>query len=105
MVTKESAIKAKLKEEEIKNKKEFYCPQVSKNDLKDIKILKDIEYKLNNPRVLRMLIWQTYYQKPINQVCINVLGSATIEKCGIYKITNQLNDCSYIGQAVDICTR
>ena len=105
MVTKESAIKAKLKEEEIKNKKEFYCPQVSKNDLKDIKILKDIEYKLNNPRVLRMLIWQTYYQKPINQVCINVLGSATVEKCGIYKITNQLNDCSYIGQAVDICTR
>ena len=81
--TRAAAIKAQLKEEEIKNKQTFYCPQVPENELKDAKILRDIEYKLNNPRVLRMLIWQTYYQKPMNQVCANVLGAATAEKCGI----------------------
>jgi hypothetical protein len=54
--TREAAIRAQLREEEIKNQQSFYCPQISENDLKDVKILKDIEYKLNNPRILRMLI-------------------------------------------------
>ena len=52
-----------------------------------------------------MLIWSTFYQKPMNQVCANVLGAAAAEKCGIYKITNQKTDLVYIGQAVDIATR
>ena len=103
--TRAAAMEAQLKEEEIKNKQAFYCPQVPEDELKDARTLRDIEYKLNNPRVLRMLIWQTYYQKPINQVCANVLGAATAAKCGIYKITNQKNDLVYIGQAVDISTR
>lgn len=54
--TRAAALEAKRKEQEIKDKKSFYCPQVAENDLKDAKILKDIEYKLNNPRILRMLI-------------------------------------------------
>lgn len=103
--TRAAAMEAQLKEEEIKNRQSFYCPQVPEDELKDARTLKDIEYKLNNPRVLRMLIWQTYYQKPMNQVCANVLGAATAEKCGIYKITNQKNNLVYIGQAVDISTR
>ena len=41
----------------------------------------------------------------MNQVCANVLGAATAEKTGIYKITNQKTDLVYIGQAVDIATR
>ena len=52
-----------------------------------------------------MLIWSTFYQKPMNQVCANVLGGATIIKCGIYKITNQQTNLCYIGQAKDIATR
>lgn len=103
--TRAAAMEAQLKEQEIKDKQSFYCPQVPEADLKDAKTLRDIEYKLNNPRILRMLIWQSYYQKPINQVCANVLGAATAEKCGIYKITNQKRDLVYIGQAVDIATR
>lgn len=103
--TRAAALEAQRKEQEIKNKKAFYCPQIAEIDLKDVKILRDIEYKLNNPRILRMLIWQTYYQKPMNQVCANVLGAATAEKTGIYKITNQKTDLVYIGQAVDIATR
>lgn len=103
--TRAAALEAKRKEQEIKDKQAFYCPQIAENDLKDAKILKDIEYKLNNPRILRMLIWTTYYQKPMNQVCANVLGGATASKCGIYKITNQLDDTVYIGQSLDIATR
>lgn len=103
--TRAAAIQAQLKEQEIKDKQSFYCPQVPEMELKDVKVLRDIEYKLNNPRVLRMLVWQAYYQKPVNQVCANVLGAATATKCGIYKITNQLNNLVYIGQTVDIATR
>jgi len=103
--TRAAALEAQLKEQEIKDKLSFYCPQVSEADLKDAKTLHDIEYKLNNPRILRMLIWQSYYQKPMNQVCANVLGASAAGKCGIYKITNQLNDLVYIGQAVDMSTR
>lgn len=103
--TRAAAIEAQLKEQEIKDKQSFYCPQVPEMELKDAKTLRDIEYKLNNPRILRMLIWSTFYQKPMNQVCANVLGAATAEKCGIYKITNQKTNLCYIGQAVDIATR
>jgi len=103
--TRAAAIEAERKEQEIKDKQAFYCPQVSADDLKDAKVLKDIEYKLNNPRILRMLIWSTYYQKPMNQVCANVLGGANAVKTGIYKITNQITGIYYIGQAVDIANR
>lgn len=103
--TRASALQAQLKEEEIKNQQAFYCPQVAEDDLKDAKTLRDIEYKLNNPRILRMLIWTTFYQKPMNQVCANVLGAATAIKCGVYKITNQKNNLCYIGQSKDIATR
>ena len=54
--TRAAAMEAQLKEEEIKNKQFFYCPQVPEDELKDARTLRDIEYKLNNPRVLRMLI-------------------------------------------------
>ena len=28
-----------------------------------------------------------------------------MQKCGIYKITNLVNNCCYIGQSIDILTR
>ena len=39
----------------------------------------------------------------MTMLCNNVIGIET--KSGIYKITNQLNDCCYIGQAVDLASR
>jgi len=54
--TRAAAMEAQLKEQEIKNKQSFYCPQIPEDELKDVKTLRDIEYKLNNPRILRMLI-------------------------------------------------
>lgn len=101
--TRAAAIQAQLKEEEIKKEKEFYSLSIPLVDINDTKILREIEYKLNNPRVLRMLIWSNFYQKPMTQLCNNVVG--TTVKTGIYKITNQLTDVCYIGQAVDIAER
>lgn len=101
--TRAAAMEAQLKEEEIKKKKEFYSLNIPETDLKDAKILREIEYKLNNPRVLRMLIWSSFYQKPMTQLCNNVVGIES--KTGVYKITNQLTDLCYIGQAVDISDR
>lgn len=101
--TRASAIQANLREQEIKDKLSFYCLQVSPTDLADIKKLESIKPQLNNPRILSMLIWSTYFQKPMTTLCNNVIG--TTVKSGIYKITNQTNDLCYIGQAVDLATR
>ena len=46
------------------------------NDLKDISILDSIKPKLNNPRILSMLIWQTYFRKPMTDLCNNIIGTA-----------------------------
>lgn len=98
-----SIVAARLKEKEIKEQLSFYCLQVSELDLADIKMLEKIKPNLNKPRVLSMLIWSTFFQKQMNSLCANVLGSETIT--GIYKITNQLTNEVYIGQAVDVATR
>lgn len=101
--TRAAAMEAQLREREIKEQRAFYSLPISEIDLADIKALEGIKSRLSKPRVLSMLIWQTYFQKPMTQLCNNVLGTATI--CGIYKITNQLTDQCYIGQSVDVATR
>lgn len=101
--TKNAIIEAKLREEENKLKTEFFMLKIPEIDLKDAKILLEIENKLANPRVLKMLIWQSFYQKPMTQLCNNVVGSSI--KTGIYKITNQINGKCYIGQSNDIASR
>ena len=101
--TKNAIIEAKLREEENKLKTEFFMLKIPEIDLKDAKILLEIENKLANPRVLKMLIWQSFYQKPMTQLCNNVVGNSI--KVGIYKITNQINGKCYIGQSNDIASR
>ena len=101
--TRAAIIQAQLKEKEIQERLSFYCLQVTPTDLADIQKLEDIKPKLNNPRILSMLIWSTFFQKPMNTLCNNVIG-ATV-KSGIYKITNQKDNMCYIGQAVDLARR
>jgi group I intron endonuclease len=50
-----------------------------------------------------MLIWQTYFRKPMTDLCNNIIGTAI--KSGIYKITNIKTKECYIGQAVDLTSR
>ena len=101
--TRDAAIKAQLKEQEIKDKLSFYCLSIPNNDLDDIKVLERFKTQLHNPRILSMLIWKTFIQTPANKLCENVLGSSTV--CGIYKITNQKNNMCYVGKSVDIKRR
>lgn len=101
--TRAAAIEAQLNEERIKKEKEFYSIRLSALELKDVKILRSIEPQLNNPRVLAMLIWQTFYRDKMTEMCNNVLGLPIVT--GIYKITNQLSGIYYIGQAVDVAKR
>ena len=99
----EATIKARVREKEIKEQLDFYCLQIDPIDLNDIETLEKVKSRLNKPRILSMLIWQTYYQKPMTQLCNDVLGTSVVT--GIYKITNQTTDQVYIGQARDMAAR
>jgi hypothetical protein len=101
--TRVAAIEANLREKKIEEDLSFYCLQIKETELTDIGILESIKPKLNNPRILSMLIWQTYWQKPMTALCNQVIGTAI--KSGIYKITNIKTKECYIGQAVDIAAR
>lgn len=100
---REAATEAIRREKEIEKQLSFYCLQVNDSDLKDIGILESIKPKLNSPRILSMLIWQTYFRKIMTELCNNVIG--TTIKTGIYKITNIKTKECYIGQAADLATR
>lgn len=101
--TRLAAIQANVREQEIKEKLDFYCLTPKTADINDIKTLERIKPQLNNPRILSMLIWSTYFQKDMTALCNKILGLKTIT--GIYKITNQENDKCYIGQSVDVAKR
>lgn len=101
--TLKASLEARIREKQIKEKLSFYCIQISDSDKRDIQKLESLKKELNKPRVLSMLIWQTWFQKPLKSLAANVLGTTT--KTGIYKITNIDSGECYIGQAVDIATR
>lgn len=101
--TRAAIIEAQVREKEIKEKLDFYCLKTDPVDESDIQTLTKIKSRLNKPRILSMLIWQTYYQKPMTQLCNNVLGAGVVT--GIYKITNQITNQVYVGQARDVASR
>lgn len=101
--TRVAAIEAQRREKELENNISFYCIEISETDKADIAKLNSLKPSLNKPRVLSMLIWQTWFQKPLKALSANVVG--VNDKMGIYKITNiQTKEC-YIGQAVSIKDR
>ena len=101
--TRAAIIQANIKEKEIEENSTFYCLTISEIDKADIKMLENIKPQLNKPRVLSMLIWSTFFQKPMTTLCNNIIGTSTVT--GIYKITNQVTKECYIGQSVDIRRR
>lgn len=101
--TRTAAIEAQIREKKIKEQQSFYCLKISDADIADIQKLENIKKTLNKPRVLSMLIWQTWFQKPLKALAANILGTSTVT--GIYKITNIITGECYIGQAADIAAR
>lgn len=101
--TRKAAYQSLLRQKEIKSKIDDYRLVPSNVELSDIKKLEKVKMELAKPRILSMLIWQTYWQ-PLAKVKFPVILKDKT-KMGIYKITNiETNEC-YIGQAVDIYKR
>ena len=101
--TRAAAHEALLKEQEVKDNKDNYRLLPSQADLNDARRLEIVKRELNKPRILSMLIWQTYWQPIAKKQFPQILQDKT--KCGIYKITNIITDECYIGQSVDIYKR
>ena len=101
--TRKAAYQSLLRQKEIKSKVDDYRLVPSNLELSDIKKLEKVKMELAKPRILSMLIWQTYWQ-PLAKVRFPIILKDKT-KMGIYKITNiETNEC-YIGQAVDIYKR
>ena len=101
--TRAAAIEAARREKDIENNLTFYCLDISDADKRDIAKLEALKPSLNKPRVLSMLIWQTWFQKPLKALSANVVGAT--DATGIYKITNIKTKECYIGQAMHIKER
>lgn len=101
--TRTAAIEAARREKDIENNLTFYCLDISDTDKIDIAKLEALKPSLNKPRVLSMLIWQTWFQKPLKALSANVVGAT--DATGIYKITNIKTKECYIGQAIHIKER
>lgn len=101
--TQAAAHEALLKEQEVKENKDNYRLLPSQADLADARRLEIVKRELNKPRIVCMLVWQTYWQPIAKKQFPIILQSKT--KTGIYKITNIITDECYIGQAVDVYKR
>ena len=101
--TRTAAIEAARREKDIESNLTFYCLDISDADKTDIAKLEALKPSLNKPRVLSMLIWQTWFQKPLKALSANVVGATDVT--GIYKITNIKTKECYIGQAMHIKER
>ena len=98
-----AGVEARLREQQKKDKLNFYKLSLTENDLADVKMLENLKASFHNPIVLSKLIWTQYFQKQMTELCDRVLSKKII--CGIYKITNLLTEQCYIGQSVNIADR
>lgn len=97
--TRAAAIKAFQLEAMSQEERNQFRLDVSDADLNDVKILETVRPRLNKPRILSMLIWQSFYQPLAKKKFPAILGDKPI--CGIYKITNLKDEKVYVGQAKD----
>lgn len=98
-------IKAKLREESIKNQESFYKMTLDSSFVADIKILREqVQPLISNKDSIDKIIWENYYKTEYDKLMNRLFGN--IEKqCGIYKLTCLITDKIYIGQSVDMRTR
>lgn len=101
--TRQAAYDAYIKEKQIQANKQDYCLIPDNEELDDIKVLNRLKKELHKPRILSMLIWQTYFQTLAKKQFPIIIGGDGVT--GIYKITNQETGECYIGQAKDIYKR
>ena len=98
-----AAVQQAIKDYEEDNKKAFYMLQISKEDLSDIRLLKQIEDRITKKEVVGKIIYKVYIEKYYTDLVGRVLNKEDFS--GIYKITNQVNQMCYVGQAASIKKR
>lgn len=98
-----ASVEANKRAEEIRSQSDFYKLIIPKEDLDEIKELREVEKHLRNPEPLNKIIWKCYYEKPTTDLIGRVIGSGT--HTGIYKITNLTNQMCYVGQAANLAER
>ena len=101
--TKAATVEAFRKEKALKDEADLYRLDIDDDSISDIGFLNSVKNKLTKPRIISMLIWQTYYQPVAKKKFPIIIG--TEKKCGIYKITNLESSEVYIGQAKDLKKR
>jgi hypothetical protein len=99
----EAAVAYDKRNEENKNKTDFYKLNLAQDDLDEIYELRKIISHFRNPEPVNKVIWKTYYEKPYTDLVGRVIGSGI--HCGIYKITNLQNNMCYVGQSTNIAER
>lgn len=100
---REAIIEQQKKEEQGKSEIKFYKIELSENEIQDIDKILQVTKILSNPQTLYKLIWSEYYQKPLKDLILRVIGDKQIS--GIYKITNLKNGKIYIGRSTNIGER
>lgn len=99
----EAAVAYDKRNEENKNKTDFYKLNLTQDDLDEIYELRKIISHFRNPEPVNKVIWKTYYEKPYTDLVGRVISSGI--HCGIYKITNLQNNMCYVGQSTNIAER
>lgn len=99
----EAAVAYDKRNEENKNKGNFYKLNLTDEDFDEISELRKIISHFRNPEPVNKVIWKTYYEKPYTDLVGRVVGSGV--HCGIYKITNLQNNMCYVGQSTNIAER
>lgn len=86
------------REQQKKDKINFYKLSISESNLADVKMLENLKASFHKPVVLSKLIWSQYFQKQMTDLCNRVLNNKK-NVCGIYKITDLITNQCYIGQS------
>lgn len=94
------ATEAAKREQEKREKSDFYRLALSEADLREVAQLREVLPLLRDKEALNKVIWKVYYEKPYTDMIGRVLGPNI--KTGIYKITNIENQMCYVGQAVRV---
>lgn len=95
--TKAATIEALEREAKLQEEKDNYRIIFSSSEENDMIVLQDVRRRLENKRVLDMLIWQTFVRDKLKEKMLYIFPQK--DMCGIYKITNLKNGKCYIGQA------
>lgn len=98
-----AAIEANKREEEKKISNNKYRIIITPEALNEVKRLRDIMPYFRNTRPISKIIWEGYFRQATNEMIARVIDTKI--GLGIYRITNNLNGKTYVGQSVDIAER